>query len=368
MAARQADEAADELHGEMELERGMLPWISPSEALRVFDMLYEGAWYFMGGRQLLGDTRATMREAYERCLLAGTAPLFWLELPLLGRPHSDLHVSYDCREVGDEARYARGDGFGYQGLLAWYAEHRKPGTGIDFTVDLTHEGIEAVGAYVSFFDARVTDLEGFCASIGRPSDAARCRRLAGMFPQGWRVWYASPFPGRAGNPVRAAGLVSEELRHAFARDCSLVRDHFSGMGLPHVTDELCHRVSTLASLPIDLELRVGMDEQGSMCERFDVSFYLSQGHFSPSERACVFGEGGAGRRALTWFEDWGIADERWRALAEGGFSLVAPFVRDDGTTARLALFNSPTCFMMPWKDGEPLAAKAYPKLVGRLLR
>jgi len=47
---------------------------------------------------------------------------------------------------------------------------------------------------------------------------------------------------------------------------------------------------------------------------------------------------------------------------------MAPFVRDDGTTARLALFNSPTCFMMPWRTGEPLAAKAYPKLVGRLLR
>ena len=368
MAAWQADEAVVVRHDEMGSERGMLPWVSPSEALCIFDMLYEGAWHFMGGRQLLGDTRATMRDAYERCLVEGTAPLFWLELPLLGRPHSDLHVSYDCREVSAGAQYATGDGFGYHGLLAWYAEHRKPGTGIDFTVDLTSAGIEAVGAYVSFHDARATDLEGFCASIGRASDVDRCRRLAGLFPRGWRVWYASPFPGRAGNPVRAAGLVSEELRQAFAHDGSLVREHFSSMGLQHVTDELCHRVSTLATLPIDLELRVGMDERGSMCERFDVSFYLSQRHFSSSERARVFGEGGAGRRALTWFEEWGIADGRWRTLAEGGFSLVAPFVRDDGTTARLALFNSPTCFMMPWKDGEPLAAKAYPKLVGRLLR
>lgn len=368
VAAWQAGETATERHGEMGLGRGMLPWVSPSEALRVFDMLYEGAWHFMGGRLLLGDTRATVRDAYERCLITGTAPLFWLELPLLGRPHSDLHVSYDCREVSAEARYAMGDGFGYQGLLAWYAEHRKPGTGIDFTVDLTNEGIEAVGAYVSFYDARATDLEGFCASIGRASDADRCRKLATAFPQGWRVWYASPFPGRAGNPVRAAGLVSEELKHAFAGDRSLVRDHFSRMGLSHVTDELCRRVSALASLPIDLELRVGMDERGSMCERFDVSFYLSQRHFSSSERACVFGEGGAGRQALTWFEEWGIADERWHALAEGGFSLVAPFTRDDDTTAQVALFCSPTCFMMPWRNGEPLAAKAYPKLVGRFLR
>lgn len=96
---------------------------------------------------------------------------------------------------------------------------------------------------MSFHDADATDLEGFCASIGRARDAERCRRLTSLFPRGRRVWYASPFPGREGNPVR-----------------------------------------------------------------------------------------------------------------------------DDGTTARLALFNSPTCFMMSWKGGEPLAAKAYPKLVGRLLR
>ena len=367
MAALHANEGVVVGHGEMGPERGMLPWVSPSEALRVFDMLYEGAWYFMGGRRLLGDSHVAMRDAYERCLLVGTVPLFWLELPLLGCSHSDLHVSYDCREVSAGVRFAIGNGFGYQGLLAWYAEHRKPGTGIDFTVDLTDAGIEAVGAYVSFHDARTTDLEGFCASIGRASDANRCRRLIGRFPRGWRVWYASPFPGRAGNPVRAAGLVSEGLRHAFAHDSSLVREHFSSMGLSHVTDELCHRVSALATLPIDLELRMGMDERGSICERFDVSFYLSQRHFTSSDRARVFDDGGAGRKALMWFEEWGIADERWHALAEGGFSLAAPFARDGGTAAQLALFCSPTCFMMPWMDGEPLTAKAYPKLEGRLL-
>lgn len=156
----------------------------------------------------------------------------------------------------------------------WFAGYDAPGTGIDFTLDLTSAGVENVGAYVSFHDASAADHEGFCASIGRARDVERCRRLADSFPQGWRVWYASPFPGRAGSPVRAAGLASEQLKRALSHDRSLVREHFGSMGLSPVPDELC---------------------------------------------------------------------------------------------AWLALFCSPTCFMMPWQDGEPLGAKAYPKLVGHLM-
>ena len=335
--------------------------------MRIFDMLYEGAWHLMGGREVLGDTGLSMRRAYEACLLEGTAPLFWLEMPLLGQPHSDLHVSYDFREVGAGMRFAAGSGFGYQGLFDWFSEHGRPGTGVDYTLDLDEGGVGAVGAYVSFHDASAVDFEGFCASVGRSDDARRCRRLAESFPPGWRVWYASPFPGRKGNPVRAAGLVGDELRRAFARDAALVREHFARIGLAPLPDELCLRVSALASLPLDLELRVGMDERGSMCDRFDVSFYLSQRHLYAADRARVFGEGGAGSEALGWFEEWGIADSRWHDVASGAYTKATPFTRDDGTTCRLALICSPTCFMMPWQDGRPLAAKAYPKLQGRLL-
>ncbi|MDO4405482.1 MAG: hypothetical protein Q4C09_10650 [Atopobiaceae bacterium] len=343
------------------------PWFAPAEAMRAFDMLYEGAWHFMGGEHLLGATRQSMCSAYETCLVEGTAPLFWLEMPLLGTPHSDMHVSYDFREVGADAQFALGDGFGYGGLFAWFAEHGVPGSGIDYTIDLREDGIGAVGAYVSFHDAAAVDYEGFCASVGRACDAGRCRKLAAAFPPGWNVWYASPFPGRAGNPVRAAGLASKELMQAFAQDRELVREHFSRMGLSPLPDELCARVSALASLPISLELRVGMDEDDLMCSRFDVSFYLSQGHLYPADKARFFAKDGAGTRALTWFEEWGIADERWHALAEGGFSLVAPFERSDGSRCKLALLCSPTCFMMPWQGGQPLAAKSYPKLQARLM-
>ncbi len=349
------------------LDRGSMPYVSPVEAMRVFDMLYGCASYLMGGQRVVGNTGHAMRDAYERCLIDGTAPLFWLEMPLLGSPHSDLHVSYDFREVSDGARFASCDGFGYQRLLDWFAVNGRPGTGIDYTLDLDEDGVRAVGGYVSFHDASAVDLEGFCASIGRACDAGRCRKLVEAFPAGWRVWYASPFPGREGNPVRAAGLASRELQQAFVGDRSLVREHFSQIGLAPIPDELCARVSALAALPLDLELRIGMDERGSLCSRFDVSFYLSQGHMYASDRTRVFGENGAGRRALSWFEEWGIADDRWRAVVSGAFSKATSLQRDDGSTCQVALLCSPTCFMMPWRDGEPLAGKSYPKLQGRLM-
>ena len=341
--------------------------VMSSEALRLFDLLYEGAWHLMGGARVLGETRQSMRETYANCLVEGSLPFFWFELPLKGDPHSDLHVSYDYSQVRPPIRFLQGAGYGYEGLFDWFAEHGTPGSGIDYTVDLTNEGVGAVGAYVSFRDAARVDLEGFCASLGRAEDAPRCRRLVELFPQGWNVWYASPFPGRAGNPVRAAALVSQGLRKAFAHNSTLVREHFEGMGLSSVTDELCRRVSALASLPIDLELRVAMNEDGTLSERFDVSFYLTQGHMYAADRARAFGEGGAGHKALAWFEQWGIADERWRAVAGGGFSRAVSFARDDDSACRVALLCSPTCFMMPWQAGEPLPAKSYPKLQARFM-
>ena len=104
-----------------------------------------------------------------------------------------------------------------------------------------------------------------------------------------------------------------------------------------------------------------------LCDRVDVSLYLANRRsLNKDTQARLFGEGGPGRQLLEWFERWDIADERWHAVAEGGFAMAAPFVRDDGSSCRVALTCTPNCFMMPWEGTEPLAAKSYPKLEARL--
>lgn len=336
--------------------------VSGTEAVRIFDILYDKAWKGMGGRRVLGDSREAMRTAYEGSLMGGVAPHFWLEIPLRGEPHSDLHVSYGYGEVAAGARFAPGAGWGYPGLFSWFAHASKRHTGIDLTFDLGRTEIKAVGAYVCFADARKADLEGFCSALGRPHDATRCRKVAEGFPQGWRVWYASPFPHRQGNPVRAAALCSPDLQNCFSRDPFLVREHLSQLGISTITQAMCQMVSELSQLPVTMEWRVTMDGQQAMRDRCDVSFYLSNTYMSGEDVQSCFCNDGAGTRALELFERWGGADERWRDVVRGSFAQKGPFRRDDGSRAWLAGVCSPSCFMLPWEHGRPVAAKAYPKL------
>lgn len=339
--------------------------VTAADAMRVYDALMRMASLKLGS-EVLGDTASAMRAAYEGSLIEGTIPLFWLELPLAGEPHSDLHVSYGYLALSAGARFVAGGGFGYQGLVDWFAHAGTPNTGIDLTFDLSERGIDATGAYVSFHDGHAPDMEAFCESIGCSGESWRCERAMAAFPEGWRVWYASPFPGRVGCPVRAAGLASPRLKQAFAQDPQLFRAHLERMGIRGTSSLLDREVSVLAALPVDLELRITLDEGGNMAERFDLSFYLSQGLLTKASARALFAQGGAGRVALESFECWGVADGRWRTVARSAFARPVPLVREDGSLARLSAVNSPLCFMLPWEGDTPLVAKTYPKLSGRL--
>lgn len=336
--------------------------VTRQEALRIFDLLYRKAWRDMGGASTLGNTAVALRSAYEGSLIGGVAPHFWLEMPLLGEAHSDLHVSYDYEEMVPGARFAPGAGFGYQALFDWFCVHGTQHTGIDLTFDLVGDAVAAVGAYVSFHRARKVDFDGFCRALGCPDDSWRCRAMADAFPPGWQVWYVSPFQGRKGNPVRAAALATDKLQQRFAADPSVVREHLAHLGIASIPDELCRRVSELARLPLTLEWRVTMDAQGTMLDRCDVSFYLSNTYMSLTDVRSCFGTGGAGTSALGLFEQWGIADERWHDVVAGAFAKGGPFRRDDGSVCTLVGVCSPSCFMMPWRQGAPLPAKVYPKM------
>lgn len=245
--------------------------VTRQEALRIFDLLYRKAWRDMGGASTLGNTAVALRSAYEGSLIGGVAPHFWLEMPLLGEAHSDLHVSYDFDEMVPGARFAPGAGFGYQALFDWFCLHGTQHTGIDLTFDLVGDAVAAVGAYVSFHRARKVDFDGFCRALGCPHDSWRCRAMADAFLPGWQVWYVSPFQGRKGNPVRAAALATDKLQQRFAADPSVVHEHLAHLGIASIPDELCRRVSELARLPLTLEWRVTMDAQGTMLDRCDVS-------------------------------------------------------------------------------------------------
>lgn len=336
--------------------------VSERDALRIFDLLYHKAWKGMGGAQVLGNSYEAVRLAYKGSLLGGNAPHFWLEIPLCGRAHSDLHVSYDYGELKNGMRFAPGSGFGYQSLFDWFSCNGTEHTGIDLTFDLGEKTVEGVGAYVSFHNPREVDIEGFCNALGCAEDAWRCKKLVNAFPDGWNVWYVSPFPGRTGNPVRAAALASEALQHQFALNPSLVREHLTRLGIASIPPELCAQVTKLSRLPLTLEWRVTMDAQGSMMDRCDVSFYLSKTYMSNGDVRRCFGEGGAGSRALSLFEQWGIADERWRKVVAGSFAQGGPFRCEDGSPRTLIGVCSPSCFMAPWRQGSSMPAKVYPKM------
>ena len=53
-------------------------------------------------------------------------------------------------------------------------------------------------------------------------------------------------------------------------------------------------------------------------------------------------------------EEWGLADERWRLLADTAFAKQIKF---SGESALIYCF--PAFIKLRWRNGEPIDAKAY---------
>ena len=318
----------------------------------VFDALYTLAASDGCEEELFGSCAPLAREAFRRSLVAEGFPIVWFEMPLLGEPRFDLHVALSRGMLHAAARFLPGAGNGYDRLFSWYESEEPGGGGLAFAYDIGEGRIDDPAVHVNVNNAPLSHMDRFFC-LAADADAAACYTgFASRLPQDWRVWYAGVHPGRPGSPVRVDCFTGAKAKETYAADLSLLERDLRSCGFSAISPALRKLAMPILKSPYNLELQFDVMRDGAPGPTLGISAgfpYLSASTVRP-----LFEEGGQAGALLRAIEGLGLADARWRFIADTIFSRA---IYTQG--APLALYCSPTFVKLRMRDGEPLDAKVY---------
>ena len=329
--------------------------VSKPSQMTVFDALYAIAAGDGRGEALFGNSFGIARDAYERTLIGEGYPAVYIEFPLLGSPGFDLLSVHDTVLPG--SRFAPGAGFGYQAMFDWFSGVCEKGSNASCGIELdTSVGeTERAGVYLQY--RKHTDLIApFLESIGEEARAESFLVVADRMPEGWPPAYVGLFPGRAGTPLRIGGYLGDTIQEACADDPALLAAQFDQIGFSAYDDEMLSRCVALLSLAPSVDFQFDIMPDGTLSDVFGLS--LSFNDTKPREaRACM--ESGYGARTCRTLQEWGLADERWKLIADAAFARHVPFVREDGSQGRFALCCLLNYAKVKFADAVAQPAKFY---------
>ena len=322
------------------------------DRMTLYDVLYALAADEGREEPLFGSSAPLARKAFERSLIGEGFPTIWFELPLAGVPYFDLHVAISRKDLHAGVNFLPGAGSGYDELFRWYAEEETGGCGLAFAYDTGAGTIDAPAVHVNVNGAPLSDTHRFFDLAAGEGAAARYDGFASRLPEGWCVWYTGVHPGRPGAPVRVDCFALKEREAAYAQDFGLFERDLASVGFEATSPALHDLLAPILESPFGLELQFDVLEDGSLGPTLGISaqFLLN----SAQKMRPLFEEGGAAADLLRKVEGLGLADERWRLLANTMYSTSMPL---GGKT--LALYCLPTFAKLRLRDGAPLDAKVY---------
>lgn len=329
----------------------------PSQ-MTAFDALYGIAAGQGREEALFGDSIRLARGVYERTLIGNGYPSAYVEFPLLGKPCFDLLSVHGSVEPG--LRFAEGAGFGYQAMFDWFATIEDDAREISCGIELDTSGgeTERAGVYLQF-RSRTELIEPFLASIGESGRAQGYHSVLKLIPQDWPPAYVGLFPGRPGTPLRIGGYMRQDVQRACANDPLFLGRQFDQIGFTAYNGDMLARCSEFMALAPSVDFQFDIMGDGSLGDVFGLS--LSFNETRPREaRACM--EEGYGARICRILQDWGLADERWKLIADAAFARSLPFEREDGTQGRFALCCLFNFAKVKFKAAVPQPAKFYLRL------
>lgn len=307
---------------------------------------------------LFGGCSELARKAFSRSLAGDCFPELWFELPLLGEPGFDLHALVS-REDLDPAWAPSPDACGgCPEAFAWFAAQDRVARQLALSWDVRAGDVEtpAVQLLVDTRDAQVTC--GFLEAVGRADATGAYRAFVGRLPQGWFACYAGVFPRRATPFLRVECLPDARLQAAYAENPALLEKHLRQVGVSEFGDTVLPRCQELAAAPFALEFQFDVEPDGAAGPTLGASVRFAP---PPGSDACrPFDPDAEAGRLMGEVEAWGLADGRWRLLADTMFAKRASFA-DEATS----LFCFPAFVKLRWRGGEPLDAKAYLKAGAR---
>ena len=309
-----------------------------------------------GGRQdaLFGQCAPLARDAFSRSLVASAFPELWFELPLLGDPWFDLHCGTWRRDLPDDAGLLSKSSFANPGALAWFFEQGGGARQLFCSWDVSSGDISWPATQLLVRDNSPQVVGGFLTAAGKPDAAPSYQAFFERLPQGWFACYIGVFPSRPGFNLRVECIPAPQLQRAYAQDPRLLREHLQQVGVREFGDTLVERCCELAASPYQLEFQFDVDEQGAAEQTFSASLRFASLSDKGGEPGLPYDQDGAAGQVMQKVEAWGLADKRWRLLAD---TMYAQRVSFGGDTCRL--FCHPAFVKLRWRDGEPVDAKAY---------
>lgn len=301
--------------------------------MTLFDTLYILASLDGRGEALFGDSIELVRPAFQRMLIGDDLPSVYFEFPLMGDPCLDMLAVYRRIKPGDA--FAPGAGYGRQKMFDWFAGlgPTYPNVSLGLEVDASDGDTEHAGVYLQ--QRAHTDLVApFLESVGESDRLEPYMRVYERMPKSWPAAYIGFFPGRAGTPTRIGGYLGTLALQSIMDDPSYLGACFDQIGFGSYDDAMLEQCAELVRLAPSVDFQFDILGDGSLGDTFGLS--LSFNETKPRQaHDCM--ESGYGARIMERLEAWGLADGRWRLIADAAFARHIGYEREDGTTGRLAL-------------------------------
>ena len=321
---------------------------------QAFTILYALA--AMNGREeaLFGRSMAAAKEAFARSTACEDFPEVWFELPLAGEPWLDLHVAHWKTAFAPGMSFGAENTGGFPEVFSWFAE--SPSVRQLILSWDTGTGNSTVPAVQMLTSGRSTEFPcAFLRSAGQADLQEAYRAFVRRMPQSWFACYTGVFPARERSFVRVECIPAPSRQRAYAADASLLEADLRQAGIGSLGATAVARCHELACSPFPIEFQFDVLPDGKLGDTFSASLRFA---CPPGQEDWpAFDPKGAAGEAMRRVEEWGLADERWRLLAD---TIFAKRLTREG--ASMTLFNYPAFIKIRWRDSEPLDAKAY--LVG----
>lgn len=312
---------------------------------------------------LLPADASPLARVYENACIGSFFPDFWLETPLLGAPHADLHVMYDKADLPDNCTLP-GNGFGYQPLFSWLAAQGDPGAGIAFSIDVREDGRVSAGSACLLPSGMPETGEAYYTACGHAEAIQLFRRTLQLLPPGWTPWYVASMQNRTGRYCRVDCYISGECTRSYSEDPALFSRHLTQLGYSFDSFGLCAFAAELAAPGFPLEIQLDRLADGSM--RNTIALSVSFGEIRPAELLCSF-ETGSGATLASLLRSRGMADERMEQISKTITGRIFPEKLIAGTPNPPGFHVKPIFIKTVWENGEPQPAKLY-SYVGKLSR
>ena len=319
-----------------------------------FDAVYHLAAKDGREEMLFGNSIELARPVYEKTLIGGGYPSAYVEFPLLGEPCFDLLSVH--AEVERGAAFEPGAGFGRQAMFDWFADVCDDET-LSCGLELDTSSGETERAGVYFQQRKRHDLvEPFLASIGESARTESYMGALSRMPHGWPPAYVGLFPGRPDTPLRIGGYLGQQIKEACAANPSFLGEQFRQIGFSAFDDAMLARCAKFMALAPAVDFQFDIMADGSLGDTFGLS--LSFNETAPL-RAHECMESGYGSRICKLMQEWGLADDRWKLIADAAFARHVGFEREDGSEGRFALCVLFNYAKVKFTTCEPRPAKFY---------